>query len=254
MDWSVLTLFFMITGRMTGFVVFNPLFGRRGIPGMVKAGLVLLLSVTVFSIYPGRLQIPGSMLTLGLTFLLEMALGYVLGLVMNIFFYIPLLAGSTIDTQMGLSMGATYDPATGIQVTASSTLLNVLMTMLFFMSNGHHTLIRIMVNSSRMVPFGQVTLAPEVAGVVVELFINCTVLGIKLCMPILAAELLGQVGMGILMKAIPQINVFAINIELKVIIGLSLLLALLTPFSEFLLGVEHEMLYAIQRVLPAMAA
>ncbi len=59
MDWSVLTLFFMITGRMTGFVVFNPLFGRRGIPGMVKAGLVLLLSVTVFSIYPGRLQIPG---------------------------------------------------------------------------------------------------------------------------------------------------------------------------------------------------
>ena len=155
---------------------------------------------------------------------------------------------------MGLSMGATYDPATGIQVTASSTLLNVLMTMLFFMSNGHHTLIRIMVNSSRMVPFGQVTLAPEVAGVVVELFINCTVLGIKLCMPILAAELLGQVGMGILMKAIPQINVFAINIELKVIIGLSLLLALLTPFSEFLLGVENEMLYAIQRVLPAMAA
>ncbi len=58
MDWSVLTLFFMITGRMTGFVVFNPLFGRRGSPGMVKAGLGLFLSVTVFSIYPGRLQIP----------------------------------------------------------------------------------------------------------------------------------------------------------------------------------------------------
>ena len=54
----------------------------------------------------------------------------------------------------------------------------------------------------------------------------------------LAAELLGQVGMGILMKVIPQINVFAINIELKVIIGLGLLLLLMTPFSEYLLRAE----------------
>lgn len=253
MDWGALTLFLMITGRMTGFVAFNPLFGRRGIPGMVKAGLILLLSITVYSIYPGQLQVPSGMLVLGFEFLLEMGLGYVLGLVMNLFFYIPLLAGSTIDTQMGLSMGATYDPAIGIQVTATSTLLNVLLMLLFFVSNGHHTLIRVMVNSSQLVPFGQVALGSDLTGVMVELFINCTLLGIKLCMPILAAELLGQVGMGILMKAIPQINVFAINIELKVIIGLGLLLALLTPFSEFLLGVENEMLRAIQRVLPVMA-
>ena len=48
MDWNALTLFLMITGRMTGFVVFNPLLGRRGIPGVIKAGFVLLLSVSVF--------------------------------------------------------------------------------------------------------------------------------------------------------------------------------------------------------------
>ena len=77
-------------------------------------------------------------------------------------------------------------------------------------------------------------------------------MGMKLCMPILAAELLGQVGMGILMKVIPQINVFAINIELKVIIGLVLLLLLLTPFSEFLLRAESEMLLEIQRLLTGM--
>jgi flagellar biosynthetic protein FliR len=87
---------------------------------------------------------------------------------------------------------------------------------------------------------------------ILELFISCTVMGIKLCMPILAAELLGQVGMGILMKVIPQINVFAINIELKVIIGLTLLLLLLAPFSEYLLAAENEMLLQIQRVLLEM--
>ena len=77
-------------------------------------------------------------------------------------------------------------------------------------------------------------------------------MGIKLCMPILAAELLGQVGMGILMKVIPQINVFAINIELKVIIGLLLLLVLLTPFSEYLLRAENEMLMQMQHLLTGM--
>ena len=87
----------------------------------------------------------------------------------------------------------------------------------------------------------------------IQLFINCTVLGIKLCMPILAAELMGQVGMGILMKAIPQINVFAINIELKVIIGLTLIFLLITPFSEYLLDVEVQMLVTLQRILPLMS-
>ena len=72
-------------------------------------------------------------------------------------------------------------------------------------------------------------------------------------MPILAAALIAQVGMGVLMKVIPQINVFAINIDLKVIIGLGLLYLLLNPISEFLLGVEVGMLQSLQRLLPMMS-
>ena len=176
-----------------------------------------------------------------------------LGLVMNIFFYIPLLAGGTIDMQMGLSMGATYDPASGAQVTVTSTMLNVLMSLLFFAANGHHTLIRILAVSGQVVPFGAVSLGEDLYAATIQIFIDCTILGVKLCMPILAAELMGQVGMGILMKVIPQINVFAINIELKVIIGLTLLLLLMTPISGFLLDVEQEMLLSLQRVLPLMS-
>ena len=132
-------------------------------------------------------------------------------------------------------------------------MLNLLMSLLFFTANGHHTLIRIMVASGGIVPFGAVVLGEELYMALIEVFIDCTILGIKLCMPILAAELLGQVGMGILMKVIPQINVFAINIELKVIIGLSLTLLLMVPFSEFLLDAETEMLLTLQRLLPLMS-
>ena len=62
-------------------------------------------------------------------------------------------------------------------------------------------------------------------------------------------ELLGQVGMGVLMKAIPQINVFSINIELKVLIGLILLLLLISPFSEFLLQAELTMFDRLRELL-----
>lgn len=82
-----------------------------------------------------------------------------------------------------------------------------------------------------------------------ELFLACMLLAVKLAMPILAAELLGEVGMGVLMKAIPQINAFVINIELKVIIGLLLFFLLLTPINEFLLELESGMLSELGRIL-----
>ncbi len=107
----------------------------------------------------------------------------------------------------------------------------------------------LMVTSGNVVSFGGVTLGTELVNTMLELFMDCTIMGIKLCMPVLAAELLGQLGMGILMKVIPQINVFSINIELKVMIGLGLLLALITPFSEVLLQIERDMLNAMGSVL-----
>ena len=250
---SSLTLFLLITARMSGCILFNPLLGRRGIPGLVKGGFILMLSLSAFALTPLPEQVPDTLLALALMFLLELFLGYVLGLAVNLFFYIPLMAGSVIDMQMGLSMASTYDPASGIQVTATSTLFNVLMSLLFFAANGHHTLIRIFLASGRVVPFGRVALGENLYAALIEMFIDCTVLGVKLCMPILAAELMGQVGMGILMKAIPQINVFAINIELKVIIGLMLMFLFLIPISEFLLEAEIQMLASLQRILPLMS-
>ena len=253
MDWDALTLFLMITGRMTGLVAFNPLFGRRGIPSMVKAGFILLLSVSVFAMTPVRPELPATLLGLAFTFLMELFLGYVLGLIVNFFFYIPIMAGSIIDMQMGLSMASTYDPASGIQVTATSSILNAMMSLLFFAANGHHTLLRIFVNSGRVVPFGAVALGDHFYGAMVQIFLDCTLLGVKLAMPILAAELMGQVGMGILMKAIPQINVFVINIDVKVIVGLAMMMILMVPFSEYLLKAETEMLLAVQQILPLMS-
>ena len=249
-DWAELTLFLYITARMTGFVVFNPILGRQNIPRIFRSGFILVLSVFVIS-FAGvnSVQIPGSVMELAFRILLEPVLGYLLGLVMNFFFYIPQLAGHSIDTQMGMTMSQVYDASAQTNLSVTGMLLNTLMLLLFFAGNGHHTLLRIMLTSQEVVAFGAVTLGTEAVNAMLELFVECTILAVKLCMPILAAELIGQLGMGILMKVIPQINVFSINIELKVLIGLALLLLLTAPFSEFLLEVERTMLESVSALL-----
>lgn len=248
-DWDQLTLFLYVLARMSGFVLFSPILGRRGIPGIVRAGMIMVLSFTVTSFTTQAVQLPSHLIALGVTLFLELCLGYLLGFVMQLFFYIPQLAGEAIDSQMGFTMGKIYDAGTQTSMSVTSTLLNLFMFLLFFAANGHHTLMRILITSGDVVPYGLVHLGSNIPSALVALFISCTVLAVKLCLPILAAELMGQLGMGILMKAIPQINVFAINIELKVLIGLVMLMLLITPFSQFLLEAENQMLNAMQELL-----
>ena len=248
-DWQALTLFLYITARMSGFVLFDPIFGRRSIPGIFRAGLALVLAVFVFEMSGQRAPVPVGTAELAVRLLLELSVGFLLGMAVSCFLYIPQLAGLVVDTQMGMTMNQIYDAGAQSNLSVTGEILNVLMTLLFFAANGHHTLLRMMAASGQIVGFGSVAISPDVAGAALELFVECTVLAVKLCMPILAAELLGQVGMGILMKAIPQINVFSINIELKVLIGLVLLLLLISPFSEFLLQTEITMLDSLRELL-----
>lgn len=249
LDWSELTGFIYVAARMTGFVLFNPILGRRNIPGIFRGGMVMVLTIFALSTSTQTIQTPGSTLELCFQILLEVGLGALLGLVVSFFFYIPQMAGQVIDTQMGMTMNQIYDSGSQANLSVTGTLLNILMTLLFFAANGHHTLLRILLTSEELVPYGQIQIGTEVLERTLELFVECTLLAVKLCLPILAAELIGQLGMGVLMKVIPQINVFSINIELKVMIGLALLFLLICPFSEFLLQAETTMLDSIQQVL-----
>ena len=197
--------------------------------------------------------VPATLLELVVRLLLELLLGFAVGFVMHLFFMIPSLAGFTMDSQMGMSMASTYDAGSQMNSSVTSTLLNVLMILLFFAAGGHQTLFRILLTSGDVVAFGAVSLGADMANAMVELFIQTFLLAVQLSLPVLAAELIGQVGMGILMKAIPQINAFVINIELKVVLGLVLVLLLMAPFSDFLLEAERTMLDSLHQVL-ALAA
>lgn len=253
-DWGRLTLTFYILMRMTGFVLLNPLLGRRNVPGIFRSGLVLVLTWAVVSFTDGTAPIPVNLVQFSVKLLIELALGFIVGVVMQFFIYlIPQQAGELIDSQMALTMSKEYDPGSQISMSVSSTLFTILMTLLFFTANGHNTLLRILLSSGEIVPYGQAVLGDHLIPALVEMFIECIVLSAKLAAPILAAEILGQIGMGILMKVIPQINVFSINIELKMLIGLGLMWMFMTPISEFMLKAENNMLGAVRHILSVLA-
>lgn len=252
-DWSELTMFLFITMRMSGLILFNPILGRRTIPGLFRSGFILAFSVFAMSLSSGEIAVPRSIPELAAGLLLELGLGFLLGMAVNFFFYIPQMAGSIIDMQMGMTMNQIYDAGSQANLSATGVVLNALMTLLFFVGNGHHTMLRIFLTSNDLVPYGQVVLGEAPLNAMLAIFVECTILGVKMSMPILAAELIAQMGMGILMKVIPQINVFSINIELKVIIGLALLLMLMLPVSEFLLEAEQTMLNSLHTMLRLMA-
>jgi len=248
-DWPQLTLFLFVSARVSGFVLFNPILGRGNIPAAFRTGTALVLSIFVTSLSEQQPPSPSGTVEFMVYMLLEIAIGFLLGMAVNFFFYIPQLAGEMIDTQMGMTMNQMYDPGSSANLSVTGQILNVMMTLLFFAGGGHLTLLRLFITSEQIVPFGRVAIGLPAYHLLLELFVECTLLGVKICMPILAAELIAQVGMGVLMKVIPQINVFAINIELKVIVGLALLLVLIIPFSEFLLQAEMAMLDSLHDVL-----
>lgn len=250
-----LTLLLYIIARVSGFILFNPLLGRSNLPAIFRAGLILVISIFMLTVTDQVVAQPTGLVVFSVHVLLEFLLGFLLGLIVNFFLYIPQLAGQVIDTQMGMTMNQIYDAGSQSNMSVTGVFLNAMMVLLFFAANGHHTLFRILITSGTAVPFGAVSFNIAVlVNALLELFIECTVLAVKLCMPILAAELIGQLGMGILMKVIPQINVFSINIELKVVIGLALLLFLIAPFSEFFLQVETRMLDSLEQMIKLVGA
>ena len=248
-DWAQLYLFELIFMRMSGFLLLNPLLGRSNLPAMVKTGMALVLSILVFGTAGTGVPQPDTLVELAFRLLLELGIGLVLGFVMRVVFSVVQIGGEVIDTQMGMTMAQIYDASSQANLSVTASLLNILLILDFFAENGHYTLMRLLTTSGELVPYGAAALGDGVYAYVIELFLACMLLAVKLAMPILAAELLGEVGMGVLMKAITQINAFVINIELKVIIGLLLFFLLLTPINEFLLELESGMLSELGRIL-----
>ena len=244
-----LTLFSLILMRMSGFVLMNPILGRNNIPARVKAGFIFVLALTVYSSSMEEAFEIVSTVEFAFLLLKEFAAGYVVGYVMHLFFFIVSFAGYIIDYQMGLSMATVYDPQSNAQMPVTGSLLQTWLILLFFAVDGHLALMRILLTSAEIVPYGGIVVTEGLALRIIDIFLECVEMGLRLAMPMMAAEFLVEMGVGVLNKVVPQISIFVINIQMKLIVGIGLLVLLFAPTGEFIEKIMTTMMKSVGGIL-----
>lgn len=238
-DLAGVALVFM---RMTGCILFNPLIGGKNFPPIFKSGFILILTLVIVSFAPPEMVDNTSLIYLVLLMTKEFIVGYSIGFICSLFTYIIIFGGELMDMQMGISMSKIYDPQSNISMSLSATFFNITYMFLFFTTGAHMTLIKLFLSSGQIIPYGQLHIHTELTSQIIDVFCQCTVLAIKLAMPILATQFLMEIGVGILMKAIPQINVFVVNIQAKLFVGLLILVFIYSPVVSFL-GKSIELMF-----------
>ncbi|HHV50840.1 MAG TPA: flagellar biosynthetic protein FliR [Candidatus Avimonas sp.] len=220
-------IFLLVLMRMTGMIVLNPIFGRKNLPAQAKVGLALFISIIVINVIPYReLKFPNieSFMLAGLK---EILVGYAVNFLFQLYISVIVVGSELIDFELGFGMSKIYDPQSSIHMPLTGSLLNAMYLLLFFSSNSHLTFMKIMVLSFEVVPLGTELFNPEFSKYLVDLFGNMLVLAVKLALPVVAVEVISEIGMGVLMKTVPQINVFVVGIQLRLLVGLILVAILL---------------------------
>ncbi|MBF0194090.1 MAG: flagellar biosynthetic protein FliR [Magnetococcales bacterium] len=239
MDFLGLTIgqverFILIVSRFTGMFLSAPFFSRAVGPRRIKTALLLGVSLVTFPLvspWPleGQASVP-MMIGAGVT---EVVIGAVFGMLVHWVLVAVQVAGGLIGFQMGLSMALVMDPTSGMQEGVLSNLLYMVVLMLFLNLDGHHLLIESIAKSFQTLPLGvgipagEGMLRVSIAGVL-QLF----KLAIIISAPIIAATKLLYLGMGLINRASPQIQVFFLAMPIAQMIGFVVLGLTMTLFSQ----------------------
>lgn len=246
-------LFALVLMRMTGAIVLNPVLGRSNIPYAVKGVVIFALSFLMYTGTGGVLQQePRMILEFAVMLIKELMVGFAIGFSMELSFAVVRFAAAVVDYIMGLSMAQTYDPQYNTQMTITSGMLYTFLVLLFLAGDGHVHLLALIYRSADLVPFGEVVIRPELSELMVDIFKTSIATGLQLAFPIIAMEMVTEAAVGILMRVIPQINVFAVNFQLKIIVGLMLLVYLFSPIATKLYGIIDNIFVYIEEALMLM--
>lgn len=241
--------YLLVTARVSGIFTFNPIFSRQNVPIRIKAGLTLVLSMVAMAYMNNELTytlsgFPAFVMTLGKELLIGLILGFLVNLILTVIIY----AGELMDTQIGFGMAKAMDPMTGIQMPLFANIYYYLFILYFFIVGGHLKYMELFITSYDILPLNY-GFKPETLNLVyfIANYLGTVItLAVKFAMPIIASELITEFIIGVMMKAVPTIQIFVINIQLKIVIGLFVLLAVAQPmadFLEYLMNIMFQNLY-----------
>lgn len=221
-----------------------PFFGSLNIPVYIRAGTTLAMALVLFPVIDqqGLAALPGSFLGYALAVVTELMVGWLIGFVAYVVFSAINMAGKLMDMQVGFAVVNVVDPTSGQQIPLIGSFLYNLGIIIFLVTNGHHVIIAGLVESFQAVPILGANLNLSLTDLVVDITGGIFITGLKLALPVLFAILLTDVGLGILARTMPQMNIFVVGIPVKIIIGL-FVLSIALPFYILFLDVMFNEMY-----------
>jgi flagellar biosynthesis protein FliR len=250
-----MTYMLLLFLRVSGLFALSPVLGRSNVPAMAKIGLSLLLSFIFLAAYPVSSAPPidsSNLIAFALLCVKELLIGLVMGYMTTLFFDVVVMAGQIMDVQIGFGMAQIYDPGMQTSVSLVGELLNYGLLLYFLAMGGHLTLIRILYFSFQTIPVGQVVLAPGIADVCINAFGMAVSMAVSLALPIMAAEVILEVVMGIMIRSVPQLNIFVVGLSVKILVGLFALALMIPFFSSYGDKIFESLFTFIQTALKGM--
>jgi|LSQX01.1.fsa_nt_gb flagellar biosynthetic protein FliR len=238
--------FILIWLRVTGIFIMSPIFGRKNEPNIHKIGFSFALTyiLTNTMLFENNIGYTG-MFEYVFACIKELVLGLTLGYLITLFFSAALIAGELMDRQVGFGMANIFDINLNIQVPLMGNFFNFLILLVFFSLNGHHTIIAFLSNSFEIIYPGQVFLNAEIGIVIIKAFLYIFAVAIQLAIPLIAAALVLEAALGIIIRTVPQMNIFIIGIPLRVAVGLVVIFLIIPAYLKCFGGMFDKMFFYI---------
>ncbi len=245
---GMLALFLFPFVRVLAWLSFDPLMGNRSAPVSVRIALALVLTIAMAPILPPIAKIP---LVSGdgiLILLQQIAIGAALGFTLRIMFAAVELAGQFMGLQMGLSFATLFDPINGAQTPVVAQFLVLSTALILFAFNGHHLVIAALAESFDTIPVSaNLSSAGFVA--VVHWAGSLFSTGLHIALPVTAALLATNLAIGMMTRASPQLNIFAVGFPLTLGAGF---LVLFFTLGYLPAGIEQLWLKTMEAGMSAM--
>lgn len=217
----ILEAFLLVFARIASFTAVAPLFGHKSVYARLRVFIAICISLCVFPVV--EIGLPEYETVFDYTFIIikESLVGLSLGFMAKMIMDIIAMAGEFIDREIGFTMATNFDPSSGAMVTITAELYDRMIYLVIVITNLHFFILRAIARSFEVVPVGTVT--PKVAYIysnILSLIGEFFLIGFRIAMPVFIGATILNVILGVLTKSSPQMNMFSVGMQLKVIMGL----------------------------------
>ena len=244
----VLAAGFMLTfARVGAMVMLLPGLGETNIPVRVKLSIALLLTLIILPLHRADYHIDmNSMASLLVLMVYEILIGIVLGATARVTLAALQVAGAVIAQQLGLGFVTTIDPTQGQQGVLIGNFLTLLGVTMLFATDSHYLVIAALNDSYSIFSPGEVVPSGDVAELATRAFTAAFKIGMQLAAPFLVFGLVFNIGLGVLARLMPQMQVYFVGVPLSILAGFLIfgvvIAAMMGTFLDYFIGVMHQLI------------